>query len=69
MAPAGTPQPIIDRLNKEVVALVETAEMREAIAKAGAEPLSSAPAELAATIRDGVARYAQIIKAAGVKPE
>ena len=65
----GTPQPIIDRLNKEVVALVGTAEMREAIAKAGAEPISSTPAELAATIRDGVARYAQIIKAAGIKPE
>ena len=69
VAPAGTPQPIIDRLNKEVVALVGTAEMREAIAKAGAEPISSTPAELATTIRDGVARYAQIIKAAGIKPE
>ena len=69
MAPAGTPQPIIERLNKEIVALVGTAETRDALDKAGAEPLTSTPAELAAMIRDGVAKYAAVIKAAGIKPE
>ena len=69
MAPAGTPQPIIERLNKEIVALVGTAETRDALDKAGAEPLTSTPAELAAMIREGVAKYAAVIKAAGIKPE
>jgi tripartite-type tricarboxylate transporter receptor subunit TctC len=69
MAPAGTPQPILERLQKEIVSLVGAAETREALDKAGAEPLTSTPAELAAMIRDGVAKYAQIIKTAGIKPE
>jgi tripartite-type tricarboxylate transporter receptor subunit TctC len=69
MAPAGTPQPILERLNKELVALISAADTREALDKAGAEPLTSTPAELAAMIRDGVTKYAQIIKTAGIKPE
>jgi tripartite-type tricarboxylate transporter receptor subunit TctC len=69
MAPAGTPQPILDRLHKEIVAIVGTAETREALDKAGAEPITSSPAELAALIRDGVAKYTPVIKSAGIKPE
>ncbi len=69
MAPAGTPQPIVERLNKELVALIATADMRDALDKAGAEPLTGTPAELAALIRDGVSKYAKIIKTAGIKPE
>jgi tripartite-type tricarboxylate transporter receptor subunit TctC len=48
---------------------VGAAETREALDKAGAEPLTSTPAELAAMIRDGVPKYAAIVRAAGVKPE
>ncbi len=69
MAPAGTPQPIIERLNRELVAIIAAADTREAFDKAGAEPLTGTPADLAAMIRDGVPKYAQIIKTAGVKAE
>jgi tripartite-type tricarboxylate transporter receptor subunit TctC len=69
MAPAGTPQPILDRLQKEIVSIVGAADTREALDKAGAEPVTSTPAELAAMIRDGVSKYAQVIKSAGIKPE
>jgi tripartite-type tricarboxylate transporter receptor subunit TctC len=69
MAPAGTPAPIVERLQKEIVAAVNAKETSEALDKAGAEPLTSTPAELAAMIRDGVAKYAKVVKAAGVKPE
>ena len=69
VAPAGTPQPIIERLNREIVALVSAADTREAFDKAGTEPLTGTPADLAALIRDGLPKYAQIIKTAGVKPE
>jgi len=69
MAPAGTPQPVIDRLHKEIVAVVSAADTREALSKAGAEPVTSSPAELAAMVRDGVPKYAKIVRMAGVKPE
>jgi tripartite-type tricarboxylate transporter receptor subunit TctC len=69
MAPAGTPTPVIERLRKEVVAAVASRETSEALDKAGAEPITSSPAELAAMVRDGVAKYAKIVKLAGVKPE
>ena len=69
MAPAGTPQPIIDRLHKEIVAVISAADTRDALSKAGAEPLTSTPAELATLVREGVGKYAKIVKMAGVKPE
>jgi tripartite-type tricarboxylate transporter receptor subunit TctC len=69
MAPAGTPTAVIERLHKETIAAVGSAETKEALDKAGAEAITSSPAELAAMIRDGVAKYAKVVKAAGVKPE
>ena len=69
MAPAGTPAPIVERLHKEIVAAVHSKETSESLDKNGAEPLTSTPAELAAMIRDGVAKYARVVKAAGVKAE
>jgi tripartite-type tricarboxylate transporter receptor subunit TctC len=68
-APAGTPQPIIDRLHREIVASVKDPETAAALDKAGAEPITSTPAELSAMIKDGVGKYAKVVKAAGVKPE
>jgi tripartite-type tricarboxylate transporter receptor subunit TctC len=69
MAPAGTPAPVLERLQKETVAAVGAADTREALDKAGAEALSSTGAELAALIREGIPKYAKVVKAAGVKPE
>ncbi|HYN12295.1 MAG TPA: tripartite tricarboxylate transporter substrate binding protein [Burkholderiales bacterium] len=69
MAPAGTPAAVIERLHKEIVAAVNSPETRDALDKAGAEVITSTPAELAAMIKDGVVKYAKVVKAAGVKPE
>jgi tripartite-type tricarboxylate transporter receptor subunit TctC len=69
MAPAGTPAPIVERLNKELVSIISVKETRDVLEKAGAEPLTSTPAELAAMVKDGVPKYAKVVKAAGVKPE
>jgi tripartite-type tricarboxylate transporter receptor subunit TctC len=69
MAPAGTPAAVIERLNKEVIAAVSARDTAETLDKNGAEPLTSTPAELAAMIKDGVAKYAKVVKEAGVKPE
>lgn len=69
MGPAGLPQAVVDRLNRDLVAVVTAADTRSALDKAGAEPLTGTPAELAAMVRDGVPKYAKIVKTAGVKPE
>ena len=62
MAPAGTPAPVIERLNKEVLVAVSSKETAETLDKNGAEPLTSTPAELAAIVKDGVAKYAKVGK-------
>jgi len=69
MAPAGTPPAVIDRLHKEIVAVIGSPDAADALAKAGAEPISSTPAELASMVKDGVGKYATIVKQAGVKAE
>jgi tripartite-type tricarboxylate transporter receptor subunit TctC len=69
MAPAGTPAPVVDRLHKEIVAVVRSPDAAQALSKAGAEPITSTPAELANMVKDGVQKYAKAVKQAGVKPE
>lgn len=69
MAPAGTPAPVIDRLNKEVIAVVRSPDTADALNKAGAEPVTSTPAELANMVKDGIQKYAAAVKRAGVKLE
>jgi len=69
MAPAGTPPAVVDRLNKEIVAVIGSPDAADALAKAGAEPLTSTPAELAGMVKDGVGKYAKIVKQAGIKTE
>jgi len=69
MAPAGTPAAVVNRLNKEIVAVVRSPDAADALNKAGAEPVTSTPAELANMVKDGVKKYAAAVKRAGVKLE
>jgi tripartite-type tricarboxylate transporter receptor subunit TctC len=66
VAPAGTPAPIIDRLNKEIVAALQVPEIRERVLQAGAEPLTNTPQEFAAMIRDESRKWAEVIRSAKV---
>jgi tripartite-type tricarboxylate transporter receptor subunit TctC len=65
-APAATPKPIIARLNKEVVATLATADMREKLAQTGVDAESSTPEQLGQLLRSDVAKWAKIIKAQGI---
>ncbi len=67
LAPAGTPQPIIDRLNREISAIAATADFKSLMDKNGAEALSNTPEQFAAMIRNEVDRYTKVVKAIGVK--
>lgn len=69
VAPAGTPAPIVERLHREIVAVLGQPDVADALSKAGAEPATSTPAELEALIRDSLPKYAKVVQTAGVKPE
>lgn len=68
-APAGTPRPIIERLNKELRAALSSDEMRERLAKEGAEPIPSTPEEYAAEIDAEETKWSAIVKSLNLKIE
>ncbi len=68
-APAGTPEAIVNRLSAEASKALKTRELREFIARDGAEPVGSTPQEMAAFSRREVERYAKVIKAGNVRVE
>jgi tripartite-type tricarboxylate transporter receptor subunit TctC len=69
MAPAGTPKPIIDKLNAEINKAINRPDVREAWDKQGAVPLAMTPAEFDAYLRKDIDKWAQVVKSAGIKPE
>jgi tripartite-type tricarboxylate transporter receptor subunit TctC len=69
-APAGTPQPVIDKINTDVVKLLRDPAFSEKQATSkGLDVVASTPQELAAMIREEVAATAEMVKAADIKPE
>jgi tripartite-type tricarboxylate transporter receptor subunit TctC len=69
VAPAGTPKPIIDRLNKEVTEILRLPAVRQISTNLGVEPAPTTPEELATRIRVEVQDAHKIAQAAGIKPE
>jgi tripartite-type tricarboxylate transporter receptor subunit TctC len=67
LAPKGTPEAIIERLNREMRATLETPEVRQYIANASIEALSSTPAEFGAFFRAERDNWARVIKETGAK--
>lgn len=69
LAPTGTPREIIARLNSELAKAVSAPDMKPKFASAGVEPLTSTPEEFGAFIRSEAARFARVIKEAGIKAD
>ena len=68
MGPANMPKPVVDRLHKEIVAIVATPEFKTQMDNNGAEPVSSkSPDEFKAMLRGQVDKYVAITKAIGIK--
>jgi tripartite-type tricarboxylate transporter receptor subunit TctC len=67
LAPAGTPQAIINRLNLELARALAAPDLRERFANAGIEPLTSTPEQFASFIKSETVRYARVIKAANIR--
>jgi tripartite-type tricarboxylate transporter receptor subunit TctC len=68
-APAKTPKPIIDRLNREVVAALGRKDIAQKIRNLGGEPAPMTPAAFDAFVRKEIAVNAEIVKASGFKPQ
>jgi tripartite-type tricarboxylate transporter receptor subunit TctC len=66
MAPAGTPNDVIDRIYKDTVKALAAPDVRERLQKIGTEPMGTSPAEFAADIQREVPQWAEVIKAAGL---
>jgi tripartite-type tricarboxylate transporter receptor subunit TctC len=69
LAPAATPRDIITKLHTGVVRALQNPEVRQRLLNDGAEPVGSSPEEFAAYLRSETTKWAQVIKAAGIKPE
>jgi len=66
LAPAGTPQPVINKVAGDIRAILETPEVRDRLIAQGATPVASSPAEFKALIETDRARYAKIIIEKGI---
>ena len=69
LAPAGTPRPIVDRLNAELRKLAGNEEVKKRIAAEGGDPLTSSPEEYAADIDQEEAKWAALIRRLNLKVE
>ena len=67
LAPAGTPRPIVKRLNDAVVQTLSSREARERYAKVGAEIRYNSPEEFRAFVKSELVKWAKVVRAAGVR--
>jgi tripartite-type tricarboxylate transporter receptor subunit TctC len=69
LVPGGTPQAVIERLHRAIVAIVAMPEVRERLAALGFEPIASTPGEFADLIKWEIDKWAKVIRAADIKAQ
>src|SRR4051812_45479004 len=69
LAPAGTPRPVIDKLNRTIAQVLDAKDVTERLHAQGAEPMRGSPEDFAAFMRQEMAKWAPVVKAANVKAE
>lgn len=69
VVPALTPQPVIDKLNGELVRILAHPEVRQRLVREGAEPASTTPDAFAAYMRTEVAKWSKVIRDANIRVE
>lgn len=69
LVPTGTPAAIVARLNKEIAAALRSQEMRERLVVEGSEAVPTSPKEFGQFIASEIAKWARVVKEAGVKAE
>ena len=69
VVPAGTPRPVVERLHAELSAIVASAETKKRFESEGADPLQMGSEEFGRFIAAETAKWARVVKEAGIKPE
>jgi tripartite-type tricarboxylate transporter receptor subunit TctC len=69
LAPAKTPPEVIDRLHREIAAVLGEPEIRSRYATLGIEPVANSPGEFAAQIRADLARWEKVVRQANIRVE
>jgi len=69
VAPVGTPQPVVERLNAELVKAVNAPDVREKLIAQGLDPIGSSPETVTKWTQDGLKRMRLIVDRAGIKAE
>ncbi len=69
IAPAGVPEPIIERLSQTLGESVRKGALRDKLAGLGFQPVGSTPAEFAQRIRDDVAKWTAVVQRGNIKAE
>ena len=67
MAPAGTPRPVLEKLNAEIVKLLNAPEVKENWGKQGAVPMGMSIAEFDRFLREDIAKWGKLVKDTGMK--
>jgi tripartite-type tricarboxylate transporter receptor subunit TctC len=68
-APAGTPRPIVQRLNAELVKILDMPDVRRSLSDQGADIKSGSPEDFGVFMREEQARWGPVVKQAGIKPD
>ena len=68
-APARTPRPIVNKLNEEIVRVLNRTDVKEKFFNAGVETVGGSPEQLAATVKSEMVRMGKVIKDAGIREE
>ena len=69
LVPAGTPQPIVDFLYRELVKVMRTEDVKQKLGNAGLEVVANTPQEFATVIKEDGAKWGKVVKDAGIKLE
>ncbi len=69
LVPAGTPRPIVERLNRETAQLLDSAAIKEQFATQGIEAAPTSPEQFGAYLRTEVEKWGKVVKASGATPE
>ncbi len=68
-APAGTPRDIVATLAAAIARAARMPDIKQKLLDQGAEPVGNSPEEFSVVVRDEVAKWAEVLRAAGIKPE
>ncbi|HZC78622.1 MAG TPA: tripartite tricarboxylate transporter substrate-binding protein, partial [Ktedonobacterales bacterium] len=69
LAPAGTPRPVVARLNGELAKILHGPDMKDKLSAIGTDPVTSTPEEFAAYLRQETAKWADVVRKAGLKAD